>query len=300
MASTPTRTKYYSGAYAPFGESYAETGTTDRSFTGNNEDTVAGMADFMFREYSSNQQGRWISPDPAGLAAVNPTNPQSWNRYAYASNTPLTVIDPLGLYTCGNCPPIDNGPPDQSDLFESGWFIDDIGSHFEPLQAPNSGGGGDVPDRPLLIRKLTPAQCDAIETLLAREQKYGTTEAAYKSAIGYGDGTVKPFNSSDGKTGGMVYVTTAAGQVKLDWFTNIRGVSTLIPGPQVPAYTLGKLGWTVLRLATGAPITNYLPWTDPVETHTAILTIEGYGFRDLFPNDFMKKYCGSQYDKSVQ
>src|SRR5713101_2759690 len=95
--------------------------------------TVAGMADFMFREYSSNQQGRCISPDPAGLAAVNPTNPQSWNRYAYASNTPLTVIDPLGLYTCGNCPPIDNGPPDQSDLFESGWFIDDIGSHFEPL-----------------------------------------------------------------------------------------------------------------------------------------------------------------------
>ena len=33
FASTPSRALYYDGAYAPFGESYAETGTTDRSFT---------------------------------------------------------------------------------------------------------------------------------------------------------------------------------------------------------------------------------------------------------------------------
>ncbi len=97
LASTASRTLYYSGAYAPFGESYAETGTTDRSFTGNNEDTVTGTADFMFREYSSNQQGRWISPDPAGIGAVDPADPQSWNRYAYVSNSPLNSVDPLGL-----------------------------------------------------------------------------------------------------------------------------------------------------------------------------------------------------------
>jgi RHS repeat-associated protein len=42
-------------------------------------------------------QGRWIQPDPAGLAAVDPTNPQSWNRYAYVGNNPLSFNDPLGL-----------------------------------------------------------------------------------------------------------------------------------------------------------------------------------------------------------
>jgi RHS repeat-associated protein len=51
---------------------------------------------FPERHYESGQ-GRWLSPDPAGLAAVNASNPQSWNRYAYVSNSPLNAVDPLGL-----------------------------------------------------------------------------------------------------------------------------------------------------------------------------------------------------------
>ena len=42
-------------------------------------------------------QGRWIRPDPAGLSAVDATYPQSWNRYAYVGNSPLSRVDPLGL-----------------------------------------------------------------------------------------------------------------------------------------------------------------------------------------------------------
>lgn len=60
-----------------------------------NQDTVSGLYDFPAREYSI--QGRWPSPDPAGLGAVDPTNPQSWNRYAYVVNSPLMLIDPTGL-----------------------------------------------------------------------------------------------------------------------------------------------------------------------------------------------------------
>ncbi len=37
-------------------------------------------------------------PDPAGLAAVDLTNPQTWNRYAYVANNPLSTVDPLGMY----------------------------------------------------------------------------------------------------------------------------------------------------------------------------------------------------------
>jgi hypothetical protein len=50
----------------------------------------------MFRQLSTTE-GRWTTPDPAGMGAVNPGNPQSWNRYAYVSNNPLTNVDPTGL-----------------------------------------------------------------------------------------------------------------------------------------------------------------------------------------------------------
>jgi RHS repeat-associated protein len=42
-------------------------------------------------------QGRWIQPDFAGLSAVDPSNPQTWNRYAYVNNNPLSFVDPSGL-----------------------------------------------------------------------------------------------------------------------------------------------------------------------------------------------------------
>jgi RHS repeat-associated protein len=103
LASTSSRSLYYSGAYAPFGENYVPSGTQDLSFTGQNQDTessgaggAGGLYDFLYREHTP-VQGRWLSPDPSGLAAVNPADPQSWNRYAYVGNRPLNSTDPLGL-----------------------------------------------------------------------------------------------------------------------------------------------------------------------------------------------------------
>jgi RHS repeat-associated protein len=64
------------------------------------ENQTGTLIDFTFRRYSPTQ-GRWISPDPAGLAAVDPTNPQTWNRYAYVMNQPLRFTDPLGLWAGG-------------------------------------------------------------------------------------------------------------------------------------------------------------------------------------------------------
>jgi RHS repeat-associated protein len=96
FVSTSNRTMYYDSAYAPFGEPYAQTGSTDLSFTGQNQDTVSNLYDFPAREYGI--QGRWASPDPAGLSAVSLENPQSWNRFSYVANDPLSYVDPFGLY----------------------------------------------------------------------------------------------------------------------------------------------------------------------------------------------------------
>jgi RHS repeat-associated protein len=87
-------------AYSLFGFPYALSGSADYSYTGMNQDTSAALYDFPAREYE--YQGRWVSPDPAGLAAVDPTNPQSWNRYAYVANNPLAYVDPSGM--AQDCP----------------------------------------------------------------------------------------------------------------------------------------------------------------------------------------------------
>ncbi len=38
---------------------------------------------------------RWMVPDP-GNAGANPSDPQTWNMYAYAGNNPTTNVDPDG------------------------------------------------------------------------------------------------------------------------------------------------------------------------------------------------------------
>jgi RHS repeat-associated protein len=102
FASTPGRTMYYDGAYAPFGEVYAQTGTADLSFTGMNQDTVANLYDFPSREYN-NIHGRWPSPDPAGKTSVRLRDPQTWNRYAYVRSSPLQMTDPTGMDAGDDC-----------------------------------------------------------------------------------------------------------------------------------------------------------------------------------------------------
>ncbi|MGH9518194.1 MAG: RHS repeat-associated core domain-containing protein, partial [Terriglobales bacterium] len=72
-------------------------------FTGQYLDPESGLDYFQARHYAASQ-GRFVSPDPAGLAAVNPNNPQSWNSYAYVGGNPLEATDPLGLKAVQPCP----------------------------------------------------------------------------------------------------------------------------------------------------------------------------------------------------
>jgi len=98
LGSTTSRTVSFDVAYAPFGETYAASGSSDPSFTGQRQDTVSGLYDFPAREYNS--QGRWSSPDPLGLGSLNPLDPQTLNRYVYARNTPTSMVDPFGMESC--------------------------------------------------------------------------------------------------------------------------------------------------------------------------------------------------------
>jgi RHS repeat-associated protein len=95
--------------YLPFGTEitsteaeFENTGKAPRDpkkFTGHERDyfTVANAAgeyvDYMHARYYAPGWGRFLSVDPA---SANPRLPQSWNRYTYASNNPMVLVDPDG------------------------------------------------------------------------------------------------------------------------------------------------------------------------------------------------------------
>lgn len=81
-----------------FGDGVTCTGTnwTFNGFTDDIHDPETNLEHTLFRQYSGTQ-GRWLIPDPAGTGSADPSNPQTWNRYAYVMNNAVNAVDPLGL-----------------------------------------------------------------------------------------------------------------------------------------------------------------------------------------------------------
>ncbi len=64
-------------------------------FTSKERDAETGL-DYFGARYMSSAQGRFTSPDlPANYLV---SLPQSWNKYTYALNNPLAIVDPDGQF----------------------------------------------------------------------------------------------------------------------------------------------------------------------------------------------------------
>jgi len=109
-------------------------------------------------------EARWLTPDPSGMAAVDPTNPQSWNQYAYVLNNPVSAVDPLGLF----CVYVDDDgnitgtrPDDCDNVNDNGYYADvtgvdpnsvtvnadgSIGYYYSDPNNPDNGGAGVIAD----------------------------------------------------------------------------------------------------------------------------------------------------------
>lgn len=91
----------WKGQFAPFGQELDTQFTANHyKFTGLEHDSESGLDHTQFRQYGSTM-GRWMSPDPYN-GSMDPSNPQSFNRYSYVGNSPLTFNDLTGLspFTC--------------------------------------------------------------------------------------------------------------------------------------------------------------------------------------------------------
>ena len=129
----------------PFGDGASCSGNVGsyvNGISGLRLDFETGLAAAAYRNYSATS-GRWLTPDPSGLAAVDPSNPQTWNRYAYVMNNPLSFTDPTGLKTVcdnnGNCYTVVWG---NGFDWWGGWSVGgSVGGGFVPPNGPGAGGG---------------------------------------------------------------------------------------------------------------------------------------------------------------
>jgi RHS repeat-associated protein len=96
-----TKAGVLEGSYTslPFGDAFSASGTDTNigHFAQLDHDMSAssGLEHATFREYNSTR-GRWLNPD-SYLGSYNEGNPQSFNRYTYVGNNPLTATDASGL-----------------------------------------------------------------------------------------------------------------------------------------------------------------------------------------------------------
>jgi len=135
------------GKYFPYGEDRSAPANDQVKFATYTRDS-ATLLDYADQRYYSNQFGRFMSPDPYkgnGGGPGDPTNPQSWNRYAYVLSDPINFKDPTGRFECGD----DEDFEDCNDGGGGGGGgFCGIGFHFDAVMGDCEPNGGPPPSDP--------------------------------------------------------------------------------------------------------------------------------------------------------
>ena len=148
----------------PFGDGLVFAGygedSTEHHFTGKEHDFESGNDYFGARYYTSST-GRFLSPDPGWIAAIDPSNPQSLNLYSYALNNPSKFVDPSGMILCNYGPTQDSADYEDAESADEcintdkGKLVVDQESvtvtataTSAPSLTPSSSGSSTIPNTP--------------------------------------------------------------------------------------------------------------------------------------------------------
>lgn len=161
-----------------------------------------------------------MSPDPGGVATADPSNPQSWNRYAYVNGDPVNSRDRHGLFVLA----AEAGDDDYCS--ENPMWCVLVGGPGYGVNSGNNldggGGGGDSTADGLAVLRsafLAPAVSGA-ETLLqnadcaslfdtsSMDSTFGTTNPAIILQNAYADGQVNLYPFGDNVNPGVMAQTT--------------------------------------------------------------------------------------------
>jgi RHS repeat-associated protein len=144
--------------YLPFGEEWFPPSSSTqegspKKFTGQERDRdLASYAadpfslDYMHARFYSNPYGRFLSVDP--METYDGT-PQSWNRYAYGMNNPLSYVDPDGRcsFTLTDGSKYVDSNTDCTEVTAPHWTSDDLGGIADDEFAQDEAFFNELADR---------------------------------------------------------------------------------------------------------------------------------------------------------
>ena len=134
------------GKFYPWGQEKpsATTNGTEK-FTGYFRDAETGL-DYAVNRYHDPGTGRFMTPDPY-MASGGPTDPGSWNRYAYTRGDPINRFDRGG--TCdGDSFATDPNGGDDGDCQDNGGGLDGDGGCVVYGFVPIASSGCEAPPDP--------------------------------------------------------------------------------------------------------------------------------------------------------
>ncbi|MGJ5820985.1 RHS repeat-associated core domain-containing protein, partial [Paludibaculum fermentans] len=125
------------GRVYPYGEvSGSVSVDQDETFTTYKRDVYTGL-DYAQNRYYASSWGRFTTADPY-QASAGPADPQSWNRYAYVVNDPVSLLDPTGRQAAA---PTGQGC---TVVWYSLWFDVTCNGSASTDIGGGGGGGGDT------------------------------------------------------------------------------------------------------------------------------------------------------------
>jgi len=113
----------------PFGQVSGAPAVQDSRMFAGEEHDAESQSDYLGARYYQGQTGRFTTPDDPSY--MDPANPQSLNRYAYANNNPLRWVDPTGHTPCP--PPTDTSTCVEGTAPDQGLIQWLVNSLFRPL-----------------------------------------------------------------------------------------------------------------------------------------------------------------------
>ncbi len=272
-----------SGEFYPYGEQMSASSDTYGTY----KMSTRANAYYARNRWYDSAMGRFTTPDPYGGSATL-TNPNSWNRYAYAGNDPVNFTDPSGL-----CSPDDSPPCYSADgvaASQNQYAYERLYWSFlrnDPRKSmPISEARWDPP----VSQRIGRAETDQLHAQMNASRRRLLNDMTDDCAGAIGAGSLK---GATDRLRGIRLGATDLGQLKV--LTDSNGaVVGVAPGQEVGQYSNSFFG-----MKKSIELNSQVNWSDPNSTIAvdqngnqvtyALLNAEAFelSISSMTPNQYM-------------